>query len=63
MQDFTKIRAWHAAKDFFVDVYEVTKRFPPVERYGFVSQMRRAARSISANIADGAGYRGDLDTA
>ena len=62
MQDFTKLRAWNSARDFFVDVYEVTKRFPKEERYGFTSQMRGAARSIAANIAEGSGYTGELDT-
>src|SRR5215208_2596635 len=63
MVDFTKIRAWQSAKDFFVDVYDVTKRFPPEERYGLISQMRRAARSVCADIAEGSGYSGDLDSA
>jgi four helix bundle protein len=63
MQDFTKVRAWQSARSFFVDVYDVTKGFPKEERYGFASQMRRAARSISANIAEGSGYSGNQDTA
>jgi four helix bundle protein len=62
MQDFTKLRAWRSAKEFFVDVYEVTKQFPREERYGFTSQMRGAARSIAANIAEGSGYTGERDT-
>ena len=63
MQSFQKLRAWHSAKDFFVDVYQVTKSFPKEERYGFTAQMRGAARSISANIAEGSGYTGERDTA
>jgi four helix bundle protein len=63
MEDFTKVRAWQSGKEFFVDVYETTKSFPPEERYGFQSQMRRAARSICGNIAEGCGYRGDQDSA
>jgi four helix bundle protein len=54
---------WIAAKDFFVDVYNVTKKFPREEMFGFTSQMRRAARSIAANIAEGSGYTGELDSA
>ena|SRR5689334_1833872 len=63
MQSFQRIRAWHSAKGFFVDVYDVTKSFPKEERYGFTAQMRGAARSISANIAEGSGYTGERDTA
>ena len=63
MQDFTKVDAWQSAREFFVEVYEVTKRFPKEEKYEFASQMRRAARSICANIAEGCGYTGNQDTA
>jgi four helix bundle protein len=63
MQDFTKMRCWVAARDLFVETYEVTKRFPKSELFGFVSPMRGASRSIAANIAEGAGYTGELDSA
>ena len=63
MMNFVKVRAWQSAKDFFVDVYDVTKGFPPEERYGFTSQMRRAARSVCADIAEGCGYGGNIDSA
>src|SRR5215208_4821326 len=63
MIDFTKIEAWQSAKAFFVDVYNVTRSFPVEERYGMTSQMRRAARSVCADIAEGSGYSGDLDSA
>jgi four helix bundle protein len=62
MQDFTKVRAWQSAREFFVDVYHTTKTFPEDERYGFSSQMRPAARSICANIAEGCGYSGGRDS-
>lgn len=63
MQDFRKLRVWHAAKDFCVAVYRETDSFPISERYGFTSQLRRASRSISANIAEGSAYRGRNDSA
>lgn len=62
MQSFQKLRAWQSAKTFFVDVYDVTRRFPKDERYGFTAQMRGAARSIAANIAEGSGYTGERDS-
>lgn len=40
--------------DFVTEIYKVTKEFPADERYGLVSQMRRAAVSIPSNLAEGA---------
>jgi four helix bundle protein len=52
--DFTKIRAWKLAHEFTLQVYGITKRFPERELFGLKSQLRRAASSIPANIAEGA---------
>jgi len=49
--------AWPKAMDLGVSVYEVTKSFPKEELYGLTSQIRRAAISIPANIAEGQGRR------
>jgi four helix bundle protein len=51
--DYTELHAWQRAMDLAVAVYEVSQRLPPEERYGLTAQMRRAAVSISANIAEG----------
>mgnify|MGYP001099724513 CR=1 FL=1 len=53
-RDFRKIKAWQLADDLTVGVYSVTKSFPREEMYGLVSQLRRAASSVPANIAEGA---------
>ena len=45
---------WQKAIDLVLDIYNMTKSFPKEEVYGLVSQMRRAAVSIPANIAEGA---------
>jgi four helix bundle protein len=63
MVDFTRIRAWQCARAYFIGVYDVTRTFPGAERFGFRSQLRRAARSIYADIAEGSGYRGNQDSA
>jgi len=46
---------WQKAIRFVVVVYAITAKFPDVERYGLVSQLRRAAVSIASNIAEGQG--------
>ncbi|MGC1276314.1 MAG: four helix bundle protein [Planctomycetaceae bacterium] len=46
---------WHEAIDFADRVYDLTASFPSTERFGLTSQMRRAAVSVSSNIAEGSG--------
>ena len=60
-RDFTKIRAWEYADDLCVQIYQVTKQFPKDELYGLTSQLRRAAVSVAANIAEGAGRQTKKD--
>ena len=50
---FEKLEVWQLSKALAVDIYKQTQSFPAEERYGLVSQARRAALSISANIAEG----------
>ena len=50
---FEKLDTWHKSIDFADTVYCVTQSFPSDERFGITSQMRRAAVSISSNIAEG----------
>ena len=45
---------WQKAVELALHLYEITKNFPPEERFGLTSQMRRAAVSIPSNIAEGA---------
>lgn len=49
-----KLDVWQKSVDFVTDVYKVTADFLSDERYGLVSQMRRAAISIPSNLAEGA---------
>jgi len=50
---FEKLDVWRKAKDFTVRIYTVTKSYPDEEKYGLVSQLRRASVSIASNIAEG----------
>lgn len=61
IQTFEQLLAWQKAQDLSVLVYEFTKRFPTDEKFGLVSQIRRAANSVSANIAEGFGRRTNAD--
>src|SRR5437762_7355880 len=53
MFGFEKLDVWQKAIDFAGLVYKVTRSFPDDERFGLTSQMRRAAVSVSSNIAEG----------
>src|SRR5437773_3242187 len=53
MFNFEKLDVWHEAIDFANSVYIITRAFPNDERFGLTNQMRRAAVSISSNIAEG----------
>ena len=50
---FEDLQAWRRAMDLVVEVYQQTQRWPKDERYGLISQIRRAAVSIPSNIAGG----------
>lgn len=53
MRDYTKIDAWKFADNLTVAIYKRTEIFPREEIYGLTSQLRRAAYSVPANIAEG----------
>ena len=50
---FQRVIAWQKAHEFVLLVYRISKHFPEEERFGLTSQLRRAAVSIEANIAEG----------
>ena len=55
--DYTDLLAWQRAMDLARAVYEASSRLPAEERFGLIAQMRRAAVSVPANIAEGQGRR------
>lgn len=52
-RNFKDLRVWRLGKNLALEVYRLTSHFPVEERFGLVSQMRRAAISIPSNIAEG----------
>jgi four helix bundle protein len=60
---FTELDVWKRAHQATLAVYKITKSFPRDERFGLTQQMRKAASSISANIAEGFGRRQPRDKA
>lgn len=55
INSFKDLVVWQASMDLAVHCYEQTKSFPRQEVYGLTSQIRRAASSVPANIAEGHG--------
>lgn len=60
---FEKLLCWQHGMRLTKWVYKVTASFPTEERYGMISQMRRAAISVISNIAEGSSRKSNLDQA
>ncbi len=52
-QSFEQLIVWQKAHSYVLAIYEITKQYPKEELFCLVNQMRRAAASITANIAEG----------
>src|SRR5437588_9070888 len=63
MFKFEKLEVWQNAIEFADTVYTVTRAFPAEERFGLTNQMRRAAVSVSSNIAEGSSRLSNVDFA
>ncbi len=63
MQDHRKMDIWNLGKKLWINIYEVSSKLPDKEKFGLCSQLQRAAVSIPANIAEGAGRNGNADFA
>jgi len=59
MQDFRQLKVWEKAHRLTLSIYRLTEGFPKAEVYGLTAQLRRAAVSIPANIAEGRGLETD----
>jgi four helix bundle protein len=63
MRDFRKLAVWEKAHRLSVNIHQLSLAIPRVGNASFVSQIRRAAESIPANIAEGASRGSDADFA
>jgi len=62
-KSFQDLQVWQKAHRLVLDVYQMSRGFPSQEIYGLTAQLRRAAMSIPANIAEGFRKRGKADKA
>jgi four helix bundle protein len=53
MKDFTELKVWQEGKELTVAIYRLTEAFPRKEMFSLTDQLRRAANSVCANIAEG----------
>jgi len=63
MQDYRRLKVWQLAHEVALKAYKVTASFPREEMFGLSNQIRRAAVSVPANIAEGCGRGSDPDFA
>jgi four helix bundle protein len=57
MRNYRDLQVWGKAHNLTLELYRVSRQFPREEVYGITSQLRRAAASIGANLAEGCGRR------
>lgn len=60
-EEFSRLKVWEKAHGLTLSCYAATSSFPKQEIFGIVSQIRRSASSIPANIAEGCGRRGNAE--
>lgn len=55
IKDFTDLKVWQEGHKLVILIYKTTKTFPKEETYSLIDQMRRAAVSVTSNVAEGFG--------
>jgi four helix bundle protein len=63
MTNYNGLRVWKEAHALTLEIYRQTTRFPRHEQYGLTDQLRRAAVSVGANLAEGCGRGGNRELA
>ena len=60
---FEKLLVWQESVQLVKDIYRITNNFPSEEKFGLISQLRRASVSISSNLAEGTSRKTNKDKA
>ena len=63
MRNYRELQVWNKAHNLTLELYRVSRGFPREEMYGVTNQLRRAAASIGANLAEGCGRRTSTELA
>ena len=61
MHNYKQLEIWKLSRNFCVPIYKLTATFPESEKFGLISQLRRACISVPSNIAEGSGRNSDKD--
>ena len=61
IQHFTDLIVWQEGHKLVLFIYKITKKLPDVEKFGLISQAQRASVSITSNIAEGFGRKGEKE--
>ena len=61
MHNYKQLEIWKLSRNFSVPIYKLTATFPESEKFGLISQLRRASISVPSNIAEGSGRNSDKD--
>lgn len=61
MHNYKDLKVWQLSMDVAEAIYQLTSHFPSEEKFGLVTQLRRAAVSVVSNIAEGAGRNSDKE--
>jgi len=57
MRNFKELKVWEKVHLLCLEIYKITTNFPTEEKFGIISQLRRASSSIPTNISEGCGYQ------
>lgn len=61
MHRYKDLKFWQLSRSFCKDIYQITDSFPESEKYGLVTQLRRASVSVPSNIAEGDSRKSNKD--